>query len=128
MRGVAVGAGADAWESDATQIVLRSDVQRVPVTAGQQIGFVVASSSPNRADGVDHKPGRKVVARCDLCLSGWASAQACALQQQRGSGCPVDGTVHPATAQQGIVGGVDDRITIEFGDVTQDRANFNHNQ
>ncbi len=62
------------------------------------------------------RAGRSVTP-CDFCVSGLASAQGPALLQQRLAGRPVDRPVDPATAQQRLVGGVDDGVDLQRRDV-----------
>jgi hypothetical protein len=56
-------------------------------------------------------------ARRDLGLARLAAAKQPAGRLQLGPCRPVDGAVDAAAAQKGAVGGIDDRIDIERGDV-----------
>ena len=67
---------------------------------------------------MDHVPAGQVIATGDAGLAGGAAVQRFALGHEARPGDPVDGTVYPGAAQQGGVGGVDDGISVELGDVT----------
>src|SRR6266699_917814 len=75
---------------------------------------------PDRADGVDDPFGRQFVALGDSCLASRAPAQLSAFLEQLWAGGAMDGAIHPAAAEQGRVGGVDNCIHLLMGDVTFD--------
>ena len=80
-------------------------------------GLTSRTACPDRADRVDDPAGRQVVAGCDLRLTGFAATQLAAGLKQFGSGRAVDGTIDTATAQQRLVGGIDDGVHGQGRDV-----------
>ena len=80
------------------------------VAGGQQLLLPPSAPVPHGADCMDDVFGRKAVALRRLGLAGGTAVEGAALGQQLRTGCPVDGPVHSAAAQQGGVGGVDDGV------------------
>jgi hypothetical protein len=66
---------------------------------------------------MDHVPGLQIPARGDAGLARGAAAELAALLQDFRSSRPVDGAVHPAPAQEGSIGGIDNGPRILPGDV-----------
>jgi hypothetical protein len=66
---------------------------------------------------VDHVAGGQAVAARDAGLPRRAAAEGAALGQQLGAGGVVDRAVDAAAAEQAFVGGVDDGVDGEPGDV-----------
>ena len=97
--------------------MLRRELERRAVAGGEQIFFAAAAAAPDRADGVDDMPGRQPVAARDLGGAGRAAAEGLARRKQFRPGGAMDGTVYTAATQQRRVGGVDDGIDGERGDV-----------
>lgn len=80
----------------------------------------MTAAPPDGAGRMDHVLSRQPVAFGDLRLPGLAAVQRPALLQQRRPGRPVDRAVHPAAAQQGGVGRVDDGVYSAGRDVPLD--------
>jgi hypothetical protein len=59
----------------------------------------------------------QAIAAGDLRLSGRAAAERAAFGQQIGTGGAVNGAVDTAAAEQRFIGGVDDGVDVELGDV-----------
>ena len=66
---------------------------------------------------MDHVPAGQAVGSGDPGLAGGAAAEPPALGQQFQTRRPVDAAVHPAAAQQGRLGGVDDGVHGHFCDI-----------
>ena len=66
---------------------------------------------------MDDVTGLEVVAAGDFGLAGAAAIEHAAFGQQLVSCGAMNGTVHTATAEEGGVGGIDDGIDVEGGDV-----------
>ena len=62
-------------------------------------GLPAAAATPDGAGGVDHVPAGQVIAAGDAGLAGGAAVQRFALGHEARPGDPVDGTIHPGTAQ-----------------------------
>ena len=77
----------------------------------------MVTAAPDGADGVDDIAGRQAVAPGDFRLAGRAAVQRAALFQQIGTGRAMDGTIDAAAAQQRFIGGVDDGVQSQRGDV-----------
>ena len=118
----AVGAGADRREGHGLQAMLRCDFQRARVAGAEQRVFVAGAAAPHRTHGVDDVARRQPVAGGDPGIAGGAAAQGAAFVEQAGPGGAVDGAVDPAAAEQRSVGGVDDRVHGERGEIALDNA------
>jgi hypothetical protein len=77
----------------------------------------MVTAVPNRSDSVDNKFGWQVVAFGQLGIAGVTANQGSALRQQAWTRRAMDGAIHATSAQQGIVGCVDDGIDVEVGDI-----------
>ena len=75
---------------------------------------------PDRADGMDDIARPKPVAARKPGIAGGAAADLPAFLEKLGPGRAMDRAVHAAAAQQRAVGGVDDRVDGQFGDVPFD--------
>ena len=75
---------------------------------------------PDRADRVDHVTAREAVSEGEFGVAGRTAAQGAAFGQKLRAGGPVDRAVHAATAQKRLIGGVDNGIQAERGDVGDD--------
>lgn len=97
--------------------MLRSEVQRVCVTGSQQVCFSLATTAPDWSYGMDHMPSLQSIAFRDLGLTCFTTFESAALRQQQRPGSFMDGTIHPTTAEEGGVGGVDNGVHVESGNV-----------
>ena len=116
----AVSAGRDGWIGDRDKAVLRSEVENVPITSGEQPVLAALATAPNRSDSVDHVPGLEAESRRDLGLARLASAKRGASLLQIVARGAMDRTVNAASAKQALIGGVDDGVNVERGDVAFD--------
>src|SRR6185369_9400433 len=89
----------------------------------QQIVFMLISAVPDGSDRVDDEAGGKVKTGGDARLAGRAAHagtdfgdRAARFEELRAGGA-VDRAVHPAAAEHPLVGGVDDRVHRQLGDV-----------
>ena len=83
----------------------------------QELRLAPASALPDGSDGVDDPAGGEVEAWRGLRLARLAAAVQSTGVDQLGAGGPVDRAVDAATAQEGRVGRVDDRVDRLLGDV-----------
>ena len=128
---VAVSAATDGGKGEGLDVVDHGQFQRLDIAGSQQFRFVMPTAPPNRPHRVNDMLGRQFVAACDLGLARLASIQRPAFLRQFGAGRPVNRSVHPAPAEQGRVGRVDNRIDGQLDDVgagefdlVHDRFNF----
>jgi len=91
------------------------------VARRERLGFLPPAALPDRADRVDHVPGRQPVAGGRLRLARTAAAEPTALLEQLGTGGAVNRAVDAAAAEQRAVGSVDDRVDILLCDVSERR-------
>lgn len=96
------------------------ELQGAGVAGGERGVLAVAAIVPDRADRVDHMARRQPVTAGDLGIAGVATAERAAFGKQFGAGSAMDGAVDTAAAEQGCIGGVDDRVDGERGDVGND--------
>src|ERR1700722_13603564 len=91
------------------------------MTAGQGFGFAAFAVFVDWTDGVDDEFGREASAVGDDGAAGSEAADFCddgfALGEDGWAACAVNGAVHPSSAEEGRVGGVDDGVGGFFGDV-----------
>ena len=95
----------------------RPRAQRRAIAGREQIRLAARAAVPHRPDRVDDVFRRQVVAARDLRRAGGAAAERSAFRQQLPSGGAVDRAIDPAAAEQRGVGGVDDGVDRERGDV-----------
>ena len=119
---IAVGSGGDRRESDRAQMVFRGESERIAV-AGSEQSRIGCAAANDRADSVDYIFGGKISSRGDNRLTGRQTlrkaglAQLAALFEDARAAAAMDGPVHPASAEQGVIGGVDDGVYLLRGDV-----------
>ncbi len=114
---VAVDAAADGGEGESAEIVFADQGEAGAIAACEQIGFALAAAIPDWADSVDHVTRRKPVAFGDFGVTGFAAMEQSAFGKQLRAGSAVDSSVYASAAEQGAVGGVDDGVYCESGDV-----------
>lgn len=64
---------------------------------------------------MDDPLARKVISGSDFGVPGLATVQGTALFHQVWTGSPVDGTIDTASAQERLVGRVNDAVDLQFG-------------
>ena len=102
------------------EAVRRGELERIAVAVGKQPAFAPLAAAPHRPHGVDHIAGRQIEAGRDLGLAGGAAAERGTRVGQFGPGGAMDGAADPAARRQRLVGGVDDGVDIERGDIAFD--------
>src|SRR5574337_868389 len=122
-RRVAIDPATDRREGDARHTVLHGQLEAGAVAGGQLLGFLCVPAVPYRAHGVDDPAGSQVEARSDAGFAGRTAAQACAVRPQAWARGAVYGAIHAAAAQKAGVGGIDDGIDGETGDVSLPEGN-----
>jgi hypothetical protein len=90
------------------------------VAGGECSIFTLAAAVPDRTDSMNHMPRRQPITSGDLGVAGAAAVERPAFRQQLRSGRAMNGAIHPATAKQRAVGGVDNGIDAQAGDVGDD--------
>ena len=115
--GVAEDAGGDQRERHRFAVVRLGQRQARPIAGGQLLPLAMPAASPHRYNGVNHIPAGETIGFCDLSLAGPAAAKPSALGQQLRPRRPVDAPIHPASAQQGLLGRVDNGVHGHFRDV-----------
>ena len=79
--------------------------------------LTVLTAVPHGADGVNHIPAGQAVGFGDLGVTCLAAAQRPTLGQQLRPCRTMDAAIHAASAQQGLLGRVDDGVHGHFRDV-----------
>lgn len=115
--GKSVNAGGYGREGDALCAMFFRQQQGMAVAIGQQIVLIRMAALPDGTDGMDYPFRRQPVTPGDFRLACIASTKCAAFGQKFGAGCTVNGTVHTTAAEQGAVGGIDDCIDIQRGDI-----------
>jgi len=67
---------------------------RAPITRRQRFVLALAPAVPDRADGMNHMPGRKPIAIGDLGAAGFAAMERAAFDEKLGAGRAMDRTIH----------------------------------
>lgn len=116
--GITVDSGADAREGDGVQLILYGKPEAIAVAGGQQEAFALMSPAPDGSDRVDHVSGRQTVAFGDLSFPGITSVEGAAFGKQFRTGSPMDGAVDTSASEQTVVGGIDNSIHFQAGDVS----------
>jgi hypothetical protein len=120
VRREAVGAGRDRWVSNRDKAVFVREREAAAVAGGEEPVLAPLASAPDRTDGVNHVTRRQAEARRDLGISRLAAAKLDTGRAEFRPCSAMDRAVDPATAEQSPVGGVDDGIDLEPGDVALD--------
>src|ERR1017187_9075979 len=116
-------AGGDCRKRDRPDSELAGDLDGASIARSEYVDLSVIASAPDRSNRVDDEAGRKAERRGGLGGSRLAAAK----NRTSGdelfcAGCSVNGPVNASTAQQGTVRGVDHRVDLEGGDVSEQRS------
>jgi len=117
LEGETVDSGTNGGKGKGTDSVLERELEDPAVTGRKGGMFAMGAIVPDGADGVNDKAGGQVVAAGDFCIAGGATVKRPAFFQQGGAGSPMYGAIDAASAEQGGVGGVNDRIGFATGDI-----------
>jgi hypothetical protein len=102
------------------QAMILTKLERAPIARRQRFVLTPAAAMPNRSDGVDDVPGGKPVTLSDLGVAGGAAAEAAAFGQQLRPGGAMDCAIDAAAPEQRFIGGVDNGVNVQGGDVGDD--------
>ena len=100
----------DGGEGDGLDGVLCGQGKAVLIAVGQEAVFVVLSAPPDGAGGVDDVLGREIVCPGNFGFSRSTASKGLAFCQKGWPCRPVNGAVDAPAAEQGCVGGIDNRI------------------
>lgn len=121
VRGKSVGSRRDGRKSDRPQAKLLGGLQGIPVTGRKKSILVPLAARPDGPDGVDHVSGRQTIGSAPTRLARRAAADPPSLFEEPGPRGPVDGPVDASPSEEGRIGGIDDGIRLETGDVPIDK-------
>ena len=124
--GITVCAGADAGECYALNTVFASQGQAVLVAVCKSLWFTVQPILPVRADRMDNVFRSEFKTWGYTCLPYRAASNAAACFQQVRPGGTVYCPINTASTQQRGVGGIDNGINLQGGDVGLNRMKFWH--
>ena len=94
---------------------------RAGIARCQCVIFALTSAVPDRSDRMNDMASRQAIARGQLRIAGLAAMQPAALGKQFRPGGAMDRPIDPtAAAKQRAIGGVDDGIDAQRGDVGDD--------
>jgi hypothetical protein len=97
-----------------------AELDRAGVTGCKRVIFTLSAAAPDRTDSMDHMPRRQPITPGDFGAAGFAAAERAAFCQQLRSRRAVDGAIDATAAEQRRVGGVDNGIDAQAGDVGDD--------
>lgn len=72
---VSVNAGADTGKRDRLEVVFCCQLKASSIAGSQKFRLAAFAAVPDRADGVNHMPGRQPVTPGDLCVAGAAAVE-----------------------------------------------------
>jgi len=119
----AVSTRRDGGKGNRGKTVLACETEARTVAGGKQLVLAALAAAPNRTNGVDDVTREKAKARGDLGIPRLAAAELGTSRAKLGTCGTVDRTIHAASAKQRPVGGVDDGVDVEPGDVAFDDFN-----
>jgi hypothetical protein len=114
---IAVNARRDRREGDRAAAELVGDFECTPMAGRKQLRLALIATAPDRADGVDHVPGRKVAGGRGLGVPRRATAEPTTLLENRSAAGAVNRPVYASTAEQRLVRRVHDRVHVLLRDV-----------
>src|SRR5215467_10184354 len=94
--------------------MLICEFQAPAIAPGEQFFLTAAFPAVDGTDGMDHILRRQAVSPGDLRVAGLAATQSAAFFKQFRSGRAMDCAIHAASAEKRGIGGIDDRINVEF--------------
>ena len=110
LRREVIYAGADGGKCNGPRLMTFCEIEAEPVAGSKKVVFLVATSLPDRANGMKNPLRGKMKSRGRLGVARRATTQLSALRQQLGASGPVNGSVHAAAAEQRTVGCIHDRV------------------
>src|SRR5262245_35928505 len=116
----AVDAGRDRREGDGCETLICGERQAVSIAGSEQQVLTAFSTVPDRPNRVDHVARRQPEARRDLRLSSLAAAKPGASLGELMPRGTVDGAADASARGKHLVGGIDDGVDVEPGDVAFD--------
>ena len=90
------------------------------VTGRERIVLALAAAVPDRADGMNDMPRRKLVAQSNFSVAGCAATKCAAFSEQPMSGGTMDRAIDAAPAEQRAIRSVDDGVNAQCGDIGDD--------
>jgi hypothetical protein len=118
--GETIDAGGNRGKSNRDKAVDFAQFDRAAIAGRQRQIFGAVAAVPDRADRMDHMPGRQPVGFSDLGAAGLAAPQRTAFGQKLGAGGTMDRAVDATPSQQRRICGVDDGVNAQAGDVGDD--------
>jgi hypothetical protein len=115
--GEAIHAGGDRGKCHGRKRVGLTEFEGTAIAGGEQLVLAIGPAMPDRADGMDHMPGRQPVPSRDLGVAGRAAVERAAFLEQFRAGAAMDRTIDAAPTEQGRIRCVDDSVNAQGGDV-----------
>ena len=105
---------------DGACVVHDSLVERVAIRVGEELcALGLVGLRIDGADGMDDILCGQLVGVCGFGVAGFASVECVAFGEELFAGCAVDGAVDAAAAEERRVGGIDDGVRVELGNVAE---------
>src|SRR5438067_2380068 len=120
--GKTIDPGRDGGDGNRLKPLLAGDCQAGAVAAGQDVRFACIAAAPYRTDRMNDMPGRQPIAAGQPCLSRRAATDPAAFGEEFRAGGAVNRAIDPAAAKQRRIGGIDDRIDRQPGDIAEFNA------
>ena len=118
--GKAIDAGGNRGKGNRSQAVRLAQLDGAGVARRQRFIFAAAAAIPDRTDGVNDMPRRQPISPGNLGIAGLAAMEGAAFGEQLGPRRAMDRAIDAAPAEQGRIGGVDDGVNAQGGDVGDD--------
>lgn len=117
LDGIAIDTGADGRKCNGPQPELAGKLDGIPIAGRQQFRLAVGSAAPDGPHRVNDVLCREAIALGALGLAGLAAAQESAFMEQLRPCSAVDGAIDTAAAQKRGIGGIDDGVHLQQGDI-----------
>src|SRR5437762_528154 len=114
---IAVDAATDRWKRDRANVVVDRELQARSIARREQLRLAAITAAPHRTDRMNHPLRRQPITARHPRLAGRTSADRSAFGEQVRTSRAVNRAVDSAAAEERGVGGVDDGVEGELGDV-----------
>ena len=110
-------AGRNRGKRHRFEIVVTAKLDRTAIARGKLLILATIATVPDRPNGMNHMPRRKVIALGDLGVAGFAAVEHPAFGHEIRPRSTMDRTIDAAPTEKGRICRVDDGVNAQRGDV-----------